>query len=58
MAHRDFSGIVYLNDDYQGGEFYFTALNTVIKPKKGMLVAITAGFIMSMRCCGWRELND
>jgi hypothetical protein len=44
MAHRDFSAIVYLNDDYQGGEFYFTALDTVIKPKKGMLVAFTAGF--------------
>jgi hypothetical protein len=44
MAHRDFSGIVYLNDDYQGGEFYFTALDTVIKPEKGMLVAFTAGF--------------
>ena len=44
MPHRDFSGIVYLNDDYEGGEFYFTALDTVIKPKKGMLVAFTAGF--------------
>jgi hypothetical protein len=44
MAHRDFSGIVYLNDDYQGGEFYFTALDTVVTPKKGMLVAFTAGF--------------
>jgi len=44
MAHRDFSGILYLNDDYQDGEFYFTALDTVIKPKKGMLVAFTAGF--------------
>jgi len=44
MAHRDFSGIVYLNDDYQGGEFYFTALDTVVKPKKGMLAAFTAGF--------------
>jgi hypothetical protein len=44
MAHRDFSGVVYLNDDYQGGEFFFTALDTVIKPKKGMLVAFTAGF--------------
>jgi hypothetical protein len=44
VAHRDFSGIIYLNDGYQGGEFYFTALNTVIKPNKGMLVAFTAGF--------------
>jgi hypothetical protein len=44
MAYRDFSGVVYLNDDYQGGEFYFTALDAVIKPKKGMLVAFSAGF--------------
>jgi hypothetical protein len=44
MTHRDFSAIVYFNDDYQGGEFYFTALDTVIKPKKGLLVAFTAGF--------------
>jgi 2OG-Fe(II) oxygenase superfamily len=44
MAYRDFSGIVYLNDDYRGGEFYFTAHDAVIKPKKGMLVAFTAGF--------------
>lgn len=44
MAHRDFSGIVYLNDEYDGGEFYFTGLDTVIQPKKGMLVAFTAGF--------------
>ena len=43
-AHRDFSGIVYLNDDYEGGEFYFTALDTMIKPKTGTLLAFTAGF--------------
>jgi hypothetical protein len=44
MAYRDFSAVVYLNDDYRGGEFYFTALDTVIKPKKGMLVAFSSGF--------------
>jgi len=44
MAHRDFSGIVYLNDDYRGGEFYFTARNTLITPRKGMLLAFSAGF--------------
>lgn len=44
MAHRDFSAIIYLNDDYQGGEFYFTAQNRVIRPKKGMLLGFTAGF--------------
>ena len=44
MAHRDFAGIVYLNDDYRGGEFYFTARDTLITPRKGMLLAFTAGF--------------
>jgi hypothetical protein len=44
MAWRDFSSIVYLNDDYDGGELYFTALDAWIKPKAGMLVAFTAGF--------------
>lgn len=44
MAWRNFSSIVYLNDDYDGGELYFTALDRYIKPKTGMLVAFTAGF--------------
>jgi hypothetical protein len=58
VASRDFSGIIYLNDDYDGGELYFTALNTIIKPKTGMLLAFTAGFTTSMRCCEWRARND
>ncbi len=44
MHWRNFSSIVYLNDDYDGGELYFTALDAYIKPKAGMLVAFTAGF--------------
>jgi hypothetical protein len=44
MAYRDFSGVLYLNDDYQGGELYFTALDIAIKPNRGMFVGITAGF--------------
>lgn len=41
---RDFSSIVYLNDDYEGGELYFTAKDRVLKPRKGMLVAFSAGY--------------
>ena len=41
---RDFSSIVYLNDDYEGGELYFTAQDKVLKPTKGMLVAFSAGY--------------
>ena len=43
-AHRDLSGIIYLNDDYDGGELYFTALDIAVKPRRGMLIGITAGF--------------
>lgn len=41
---RDFSSIVYLNDDYEGGELYFTAQDRVLKPTRGMLVAFSAGY--------------
>lgn len=41
---RDFSSIVYLNEDYEGGELYFTAQDRVLKPKRGMLVAFSAGY--------------
>jgi hypothetical protein len=44
MVHRELSGVVYLNDDYEGGELYFTALDIAIKPKRGMFVGMTAGF--------------
>lgn len=41
---RDFSSIVYLNEDYEGGELYFTAKDRVLKPRRGMLVAFSAGY--------------
>jgi hypothetical protein len=44
MASRDFSGILYLNDDYEGGELFFTGQNVTIRPQAGMMVAFTAGF--------------
>ncbi len=44
MPYRDFGAITYLNDDYDGGELYLTALDVVIKPRRGMFLAFTAGF--------------
>jgi hypothetical protein len=44
MPYRDFAAIAYINDDYEGGELFFTALNIVVKPKRGMFVAFTGGF--------------
>jgi hypothetical protein len=43
-AHREFAGVAYLNDNYDGGELYFTALDIAIKPRAGMFVGFTAGF--------------
>ena len=44
MPYRAFAGILYLNDDYEGGELYFTALDVAIKPRRGMFVGFTGGF--------------
>jgi hypothetical protein len=33
------SVLVYLNDEYEGGELYFPDLDFGIRPKKGMLIA-------------------
>jgi len=44
FAHRDFASVIYLNDDYQGGEIYFTAQDLMLKPKAGTLVAFTGGW--------------
>lgn len=44
MAYRNFSGVAYLNDDYEGGELYFTALDIAVKPRRGSFLAFTAGF--------------
>jgi hypothetical protein len=44
MPHRDFASIVYLNDDYTGGELYFPRLDLLVKPGQGMLLAFTGGW--------------
>ncbi|CAK9805831.1 Prolyl 3-hydroxylase 1 [Anthophora quadrimaculata] len=46
---RDYSAILYLNDDFQGGEFFFAKdsvtreLDYVISPRCGRMVAFSAG---------------
>jgi hypothetical protein len=36
--HRKVSGVLYLNDDYQGGSTYFPRQNIKITPKTGKLI--------------------
>ncbi|XP_010754375.3 prolyl 3-hydroxylase 1 [Larimichthys crocea] len=47
-THRDYSGILYLNDDFEGGDFIFTELDakTVtaeVRPQCGRVVGFGAG---------------
>ena len=42
-AYRDYSGIFYLNDQYEGGEIYFPKLDFEVKPKKGSLIIFPSG---------------
>jgi predicted 2-oxoglutarate/Fe(II)-dependent dioxygenase YbiX len=38
-AYRKYASVVYLNDDYGGGELFLPTLGLDIKPEKGLLVA-------------------
>ncbi|KAM6417999.1 prolyl 3-hydroxylase 3 [Pluvialis apricaria] len=47
-VYRDYSGILYLNNDFQGGGLFFTEMDTVtvtaeVHPKCGRLVAFSSG---------------
>jgi predicted 2-oxoglutarate/Fe(II)-dependent dioxygenase YbiX len=39
VVERDISILLYLNDDYEGGQIEFTQLQLTLKPKAGMLLA-------------------
>lgn len=43
-SHRDYTSIIYLNDDYEGGHTYFPSLGVRVAPKAGSLVLFGAGF--------------
>ena len=36
---RDLSVVIYLNDDFEGGDFVFPDLNIKVRPKPGMMIA-------------------
>jgi len=44
LPYRDLSGVLYLNDKFEGGELYLTTKDVLLKPKRGTLVSITGGF--------------
>jgi predicted 2-oxoglutarate/Fe(II)-dependent dioxygenase YbiX len=40
---NEYSSILYLNDNYQGGELYFEEIDLLIKPKVNQLVFFPSG---------------
>lgn len=47
IIDRDFSMLIYLNDDYEGGEIYFKHLNFTYKPRAGSFVAFPSNHVFS-----------
>jgi predicted 2-oxoglutarate/Fe(II)-dependent dioxygenase YbiX len=46
---RDITVLLYLNEDFEGGELEFTRLGITIKPKKGMMIAFPSYIEFSHR---------
>ena len=44
LAYRDLSGVLYLNDSFEGGTLYLTAQDVLLKPKSGTMISMTGGF--------------
>jgi hypothetical protein len=44
LAYRDISGVLYLNDAFEGGSLYLTAQDVLLKPRRGTLISMTGGF--------------
>jgi len=42
-SHRDFSAVIYLNDDYEGGKTFFNDSGYEVEPKTGKLIYFTSG---------------
>lgn len=42
--HRSVSALLYLNDDFEGGEIVFDEQGLAIRPEAGLLVAFGSGF--------------
>lgn len=43
FAHRDFSAVLYLSDDHEGGGLYLPKQDILISPRRGMFVSLPAG---------------
>ena len=41
-SHRDFSAVIYLNDDYEGGKTFFNDTGYEVEPKTGKLIYFTS----------------
>lgn len=42
-AHRAYSGLLYLNDDYEGGGLFLPEQDILVQPRRGMFISLPAG---------------
>lgn len=45
FPNREYASIIYMNDDFEGGEIYIPDLNFEMKPKKGRLICFRGGIL-------------
>lgn len=43
LGHRRLSFVLFVNDDYEGGELYFPRQDILVKPEKGMALFFPSG---------------
>lgn len=47
ISSRTLSVVMYLNDDYEGGEISFTSVGITIKPEAGSMIFFPSNFVFS-----------
>ena len=47
ISSRTLSVVMYLNDDYEGGEISFTSVGVTIKPEAGSIIFFPSNFVFS-----------
>lgn len=43
FPQREYASLIYINDNYEGGELYIPDLNFELKPQKGQLITFQGG---------------
>lgn len=56
--YYDIGSVIYLNDDYEGGEIYFPDHNIDLRPKPGTAIAFPGDLFLCMALKNYQKLKD